>query len=199
MAQQKLSQKIFERGKVFTISNLLSLLRLVGSFYLYYVIVQKNWQMSILLSAIMIITDYADGYFARKLNQISEMGKILDPLADKVCIGLGLIALYLEYSFPLWIVILVIGRDVLILIGSLILLTRLPYVTPSAMLGKITVTVISLLGVSFLLAPVIRQLELVKFPLEILTLLALVASFIHYAYRFYKKMTEDELMESNQI
>ncbi len=87
----------------------------------------------------------------------------------------------------------------LILIGSLILLTRLPYVTPSAMLGKITVTVISLLGVSFLLAPVIRQLELVKFPLEILTLLALVASFIHYAYRFYKKMTEDELMESNQI
>ncbi|NIW78538.1 MAG: hypothetical protein GWN16_03350, partial [Calditrichae bacterium] len=87
MAQQKLSQKIFERGKVFTISNLLSLLRLVGSFYLYYVIVQKNWQMSILLSAIMIITDYADGYFARKLNQISEMGKILDPLADKVCIG----------------------------------------------------------------------------------------------------------------
>jgi len=185
MAEQTtLSQKIIEKGKVFTFSNFLSFIRLIGAFYLYYLTINEYSEGALLLILALIITDFADGYFARKLNQVSEMGKVLDPLADKFCVGLGVFALYQAYGLPLWITALIIGRDIAILIGSVVLISRLPYVTPSAWPGKIAVTIISLLFLVYLVEP----LAAFRFPLEILALLAIIVSSSHYIFIFYKKL-----------
>lgn len=188
--QSNLFQKIFEKGKVFTFSNFLSLLRLFGGLYLYDATIRHDTIWVLLLTLVFILTDFADGYFARKFNQVSELGKVLDPLADKVCVALGIIALNLEYGLPLWVMLLVIGRDVLIILGSIILMSRLPYVTPSAMPGKITVTILSLMFLSYIL-----EIEPLQFPLEILTLLAIIVSAVHYGYRFLQKLSADKLGE----
>jgi cardiolipin synthase len=63
----------------------------------------------------MYFSDLLDGYFARKFNQVSELGKIIDPLADKISIiTLVLVLLYLGL-IPLWFVTIVVLRDLLIL------------------------------------------------------------------------------------
>jgi CDP-diacylglycerol--glycerol-3-phosphate 3-phosphatidyltransferase len=64
----------------------------------------------------MYITDLLDGFLARKLNQVTELGKIIDPLSDKICVTvLVLILLYLN-RIPLLYVVIVVLRDVLILV-----------------------------------------------------------------------------------
>jgi phosphatidylglycerophosphate synthase len=131
---------------------------------------------------IIVISDFADGFFARRWNQVSELGKVFDPVGDKFCVALGSIALYNTFGLPLWVAILIIGRDVLILLGSILLVTRFPFVSPSKWLGKIAVTVISLLLISYLL-----EINPVHVPLQILTIIAILASGGQYAISFYQK------------
>ena len=183
----RLIDKIFEKGKVFTLSNFMSFIRLVGSFYLYHLTVNKDLQPTLILTFALIFTDFADGYFARKFNQVSEMGKVLDPLADKFCAAMVMIALYQAYGLPFWVVGVVIGRDVLILLGSIFLITKLPYVTPSAMPGKIAVSAVAALFLVYLL-----DFDPLKTPLEWLVFLMVVISFAHYVYLFFKKYHDEQ-------
>lgn len=173
---------IFEKGKVFTFSNFLSFIRIPLALYLFYLISERMVIHTLVIILIAVISDFADGYFARKWNQVSELGKIFDPLGDKFCVALGSIALYTSFGLPLWAIILIIGRDILILLGSVLLVTRFPFVAPSKWLGKIAVTVISLLLLSYLLEVTPAQI-----PLQILTIIAILASGGQYAINFYQK------------
>jgi CDP-diacylglycerol--glycerol-3-phosphate 3-phosphatidyltransferase len=78
--------------------------------------------LAILSFAIAAILDGVDGYIARHYNQISELGKILDPLADKLLLVSGIVALSFNHGnflgqVPLWLTGTIIGRDLLILLG----------------------------------------------------------------------------------
>ena len=82
--------------------------------------------LAIICFAVAAICDGVDGYVARHYNQRSELGAILDPLADKLLLVSGIVVLsfdhspYLE-SMPLWLTGTIIGRDVLILIGMVVI------------------------------------------------------------------------------
>jgi len=180
--KQPLVDKLLEKGKVFTFSNFLSFIRLPVAFLVYYLILDRMVVPALAAIIIAIISDFADGYFARKWNQVSELGKVLDPLGDKVIIALGCIALYQSFGMPLWVVLVIIGRDILILLGSILLVTKLPYVTPSNLAGKTAVTLISALALSYLLTLTFLQL-----PLQILTIIAIVVSGSLYAFNFFRK------------
>ena len=84
-------------------------------------------RLAALLSfAIAAILDGVDGYIARRYNQISELGKILDPLADKLLLVSGIVALSFNHGnflgqIPLWLTGIIIGRDFLILIGMIVI------------------------------------------------------------------------------
>jgi cardiolipin synthase (CMP-forming) len=82
--------------------------------------------MAILAFAIAAICDGVDGYIARHYNQRSELGAILDPLADKLLLVSGIVLFTFEHhpyfgSIPLWLTGTIIGRDLLILIGMLVI------------------------------------------------------------------------------
>lgn len=132
--------------ELFQISNLLSLLRifLVIPFWLMMEasVYDQNRIFLIGLCLFAGVTDILDGYLARKLNQITELGKILDPLADKICVAAIFLKLYLLGEIPLFLTAVVVGRDVLIVIAALLVSKRIKKVLPSNMLGKITVLVI---------------------------------------------------------
>ena len=91
--------------------------------------------LAILSFAIAAICDGVDGYIARHYNQISELGKILDPLADKLLLVSAIVTLSLCHSnligeIPLWLTGTVIGRDLLLTIGAIVI---------RATVGKISV------------------------------------------------------------
>ena len=82
--------------------------------------------VAILSFAIAAILDGVDGYIARHYNQKSELGAILDPLADKLLLVSGIVALSFNHGtflgqIPLWLTGTIIGRDLLILIGMVVI------------------------------------------------------------------------------
>lgn len=82
--------------------------------------------MAILTFAIAAICDGVDGFIARHYNQRSELGAILDPLADKLLLVSGIVVLSFDHrpylrSVPLWLTGTVIGRDILILVGLMVI------------------------------------------------------------------------------
>jgi CDP-diacylglycerol--glycerol-3-phosphate 3-phosphatidyltransferase len=81
---------------------------------------------ALLTFAVAAICDGVDGYIARRYNQISELGMILDPLADKLLLVSGVVLLSFDHGsllgqFPLWFGCTIIGRDLLILIGMVVI------------------------------------------------------------------------------
>jgi CDP-diacylglycerol--glycerol-3-phosphate 3-phosphatidyltransferase len=129
---------------VFTASNLLSLFRLLLGIPLWIVISKINEgyeyrYLTVLICLFAFITDFLDGYLARKYNQITEMGKIIDPLADKVAMGIVVIKMFLLSEFPPYYLYIVLGRDLIIFLGGIFVSSKLGKVLPSNLLGKITV------------------------------------------------------------
>ncbi len=134
-------------GRFLTASNILSLLRLVLAVPFAWVMLSGIPDARIwggILLGIGLLTDKFDGVLARKYGQISEWGRILDPLADKVGIAVLAIVLLIERDIPLWFVVTLLARDVLISLGGLIVKARRGIVLPSNLAGKWALVVISL-------------------------------------------------------
>lgn len=94
--------------------NILSLSRVVIAPVFLILFLSKDLalqQFSIVLFIVGAITDYYDGYFARRFNQISSFGKFMDPLADKFLTAAAFIAFVLMNIVPLWMVVIILVRD----------------------------------------------------------------------------------------
>ena len=113
----KLNIPLSER-KIFTVSNFVTLSRVLLLPFIVALLKQPVSQGNNILLAILliysIVSDMLDGYIARKLNQVSVLGKILDPLADKICIGVLVAFAVIYRDLPLWVAVTIITRDVLI-------------------------------------------------------------------------------------
>jgi CDP-diacylglycerol--glycerol-3-phosphate 3-phosphatidyltransferase len=128
----------------FYISNILSLVRIGLIPLIVYSIIREYYLMTLVTGGLAILSDMLDGYFARRLNQQSDLGKILDPVADKLVIGVVVLALILSNpKFPLWAFAIVITRDLLIVFGNIVLFRRKRIVTKSNRWGKGTSFVLS--------------------------------------------------------
>jgi CDP-diacylglycerol--glycerol-3-phosphate 3-phosphatidyltransferase len=142
----------------------------------------KNHHQGFLVFLIFIglISDALDGFFARKLNQITELGKVLDPLADKINIGAVVLVLIFEYNFPFWLAIAIIVRDIIIVIGSVILSKHIQAIPPSNFLGKIAVNVIALdlIGYIFEFKIFIPILDYIALFFVFISLLGYINTFI---------------------
>lgn len=102
-------------GGVFTVPNALSVLRLLGvPLFLWLLLGPHADGWALLVLALSGFTDWADGVLARKLNQQSAVGALLDPLADRLYILATLIGLVLRHVIPLWLAIVIVGRDLLL-------------------------------------------------------------------------------------
>jgi len=163
------------KSEIFTVSNLLSLSRIFLAIPIYIFISTSETEILLVVLIITIITDYLDGYFARKFNEITELGKILDPFADKVCTTTGFIALTIFQGFPIWITAIIILRDIFILLGSLFIFKKAKLITPSNLPGKFTVFFISFLALVHIL-----HWNVLFWPITILVLLSILVSAYNY-------------------
>ena len=137
-----------------------------------------------------IISDYLDGYIARKTNNISEWGKILDPVADKV---LALILfLYAVWAglIPLWFLIVEVLRDTVILAGSLYIQRRKDKVAMAVMSGKWSVNALAAYWMCAFFLPNVPWPQLFFMGVA-LTLMLL--SFFDYLHRFIQIQKGTEL------
>jgi cardiolipin synthase len=128
-----------QTDRIWTVPNVLSFLRLLGVPLFLWLILQDDptadyWAVALLM--VSGFTDYLDGVLARRLHQISRLGQLLDPLADRLYIIATLLGLALRDIVPWWLVIALLARDV-VLAATLPILRRLGYgPLPVHFLGK---------------------------------------------------------------
>jgi CDP-diacylglycerol--glycerol-3-phosphate 3-phosphatidyltransferase len=102
------------------------------------------------LFVIAIATDGIDGHIARSRNQVTDLGKLLDPIADKVLTGSALVALSILDELPWWVTIVILVREVGITVHRMVVLSD--HVVAAAWMGKLK-TVVQAVAISFALAP----------------------------------------------
>lgn len=112
--------------------------------YFFLTPMHHNREYAVFFTLLAVITDALDGYIARILNQESEIGRLIDPLADKIGVGIVVVLLVYFGDIPLWFAVLVILRDALIFCGGIILKLRKGVLLPSNMPGKFAVAFVAL-------------------------------------------------------
>ena len=145
-----------------------------------------SYGFALLALLIAGLTDAIDGPIARRLNQRTRLGTLLDPLADKLLLTSSFVALALLHLVPSWLVILVVSRDVILLLGTAVAhVTNTPIDVTPTFLGKGT-TLFQLSYVFLVVLLTWRGLGLsLLTPLLVMVVGFTLASGLHYLYRGY--------------
>lgn len=124
-----------KRENIWNLPNVLTMIRmaLIGVFIWQFVVGHMYWAMAVFVLA--GITDFLDGYFARKNQQVTNFGKLMDPLADKLMLITALTCLTVAGLVPIWVVVVVFVKELLMIIGGYMLLKR-GVVVQSMFVGK---------------------------------------------------------------
>ncbi|HUB87387.1 MAG TPA: CDP-alcohol phosphatidyltransferase family protein [Verrucomicrobiae bacterium] len=126
-----------------------------------------HWLLAVMSFAIAAICDGVDGYIARHYNQKSELGAILDPLADKLLLVSGIVTLSFNNSpyfqqIPLWLTGMIIGRDLLLGIGSVVIRSVVGKMTVRPRLTGKVATVFQMLVIAWILLPLDSNREFLE-------------------------------------
>jgi CDP-diacylglycerol--glycerol-3-phosphate 3-phosphatidyltransferase len=158
-----------------TISNILSasrILLMAPVVYFFLSPVEHNREYAVLFTLLAVTTDALDGYFARLFHEESELGKVIDPLADKIGVGIVVVLLLFFGDIPLWFALLVLCRDILIFLGGLYIKKRTGIILPSNMAGKFAVSFVALtLVLSMVHYPVFSLIEVISLYVSVVMLI----------------------------
>jgi CDP-diacylglycerol--glycerol-3-phosphate 3-phosphatidyltransferase len=178
-------------ARIVTVPNILSVSRIV---LLPIVLLLLFKRQNVAAVGVMIIswsTDALDGYLARKLNQVSNLGRVLDHLVDKVWVGSVLVTLVFIRGLPLFLAAAVILRDLLILAGSGVIMKLRGLFVQSDVVGKITGCAFALMMVFYTLE--VPALMKYKSAVDSIVTVLVVVSFLNYLTIFLRRMARFRL------
>lgn len=118
------------------VPNLLSVLRLLLVPVFLWLLISERNLLAITILALASLTDYLDGIFARKFNQVTRLGQLLDPAADRLYIFSALVGLAITNHIPWWLVLVVVARDLMLAAAYPVLATHGHGPLPVHYLGK---------------------------------------------------------------
>ncbi len=168
---------------VFTLPNYFTILRIILIPLYIFFFLKDELLLSGIIFIISAITDFLDGFIARKYNLVSQLGKILDPLADKLTIISILILLIIKNIVPQCIAWILLFRELFIFISSVIVyISGLNVINPTK-IGKISIFLLYVAIAAKLLE--IPYLETILF---FIVIPMNVYSGFDYIYKFYKKL-----------
>ena len=124
-------------SRIWTIPNLLSMLRLALVPPFLALIVVGDYVAALIVLVVASFTDLLDGYLARRLRQVTRLGQLLDPAADRLYIFAALLGLAANDLVPWWIVVVIVARDVFLLVLGIVLANHDYGPLPVHQLGKV--------------------------------------------------------------
>ncbi|MDZ7315219.1 MAG: CDP-diacylglycerol--glycerol-3-phosphate 3-phosphatidyltransferase [candidate division KSB1 bacterium] len=179
-------QVIKEDTNKFALPNLFTVLRLVFLPFILFFLWQGTRQGDMLALIFMLAaccTDFLDGYLARRLNKKSDLGRMLDPLIDKISVDAAMLVLTAQKGLPFWYVTVVICRDLFLLLGGTVVISKKRLVIESNMLGKTTATVFALVIITYTL-----NLPYIKQALMYISLVLVPMTVIGYVHKYYDEL-----------
>jgi cardiolipin synthase len=114
-----------DESRILTVPNLLSISRIVGIGVFCYLLFGPGYRIAAAaLLAVSGVTDFVDGYVARHFNQVSNLGKVLDPTADRLVVATAVVSIVVYGAIPVWLGVVVLVREALVS-GAVLLLAAL--------------------------------------------------------------------------
>ena len=166
------------------IPNLLTIVRIALVYPILNNIYLGNFEISIIYFVVASATDGLDGFLARKMNWQTELGTLLDPVADKILLSGSIFILWLNQYIPFYIFVIFFSRDVAILLGAAIRMSVIESDTPTPnFLGKLTTT-LQIIYIAIIFLKVIIELDFDLFPLDVFIILVTILSLVVYAYNW---------------
>ena len=168
------------------IPNILTITRFILVPFIYTSVINKRFLTALIIFTISAITDILDGYIARKFNYITDIGKLMDPLADKLTQISLLLALSFLKILPWWIFAVVFVKELVLVISASVLYSKKDVVVYSKWYGKLATTlfylaiVVSLITNQFNMTMPFR----IDLYLYYLAILATIFSLIMYSIKF---------------
>lgn len=165
------------------IPNILTIIRFIFIPSIIVSLISDNYLLALILFTLSSITDVLDGKIARKYNAISDFGKLMDPLADKLTQLSILITLAFKNVIPFWIVFILIAKEMIMIAGASFLYGK-SLVVSSKWYGKLTTVLIYIAVVS---SCIIKIFSLPEFAIYIyiLAIIFAIFSLINYFVYFY--------------
>lgn len=177
--------------KILTVPNLLSIFRILLIPLFAVVYFQQHYGIAIAVIVLSGVTDVVDGYIARHFDQVTEIGKLLDPLADKLTQITVVFCITITYPFvwPFFIVIIV--KELLMMVFSLVLLRREEKATGSEWYGKLATAVFYASMFLILLNGKLFFLNnIFVIVLMAVTVICAVYAFVRYFLLFVRKINK---------
>jgi len=143
----------------------------------------------VLILAVAAATDAADGYFARKRGEITTLGILLDPIADKLLISAAFISLVAMGLVPAWMVVIIIGRE-FIVTGFRNIASAEGLIIPASPLGKTKMVLQVLAGCIVIFSATHPSFHLLAVLLLWLVVISAVASAVHYFLMFWNQVDD---------
>lgn len=130
------------------------------------------------------ITDVIDGFLARKFNWVTDIGKLLDPLADKLMQIAAIVCLYIRQLIPIWLIITIVAKELLMIFGAAVILKKGHIYVQSNWYGKLGTTFFYTAVV--LIITIDDKLPTISDLLSVLLLLFTIFTFIMYYIKTYR-------------
>ena len=170
------------------IPNLLTIVRIALVYPILNNIYLGNFEISIIYFVVASITDGLDGFIARKMNWQTELGTLLDPVADKILLSGSIFILWLNQYIPFYIFVIFFSRDVAILLGAAIRMTIIESDTPTPnFLGKLTTT-LQIIYIAIIFLKEIIELHFGLLPLDVFIILVTILSLVVYTYNWVRDL-----------
>lgn len=134
-----------------TLPNLLTALRLVLIPFFVWKYLSGRQVAALVIFLIVQLTDLLDGMIARRFGQVTNLGKLLDPLADKLLLLSVLTCFVIDHKMPLWVFIVILTKELVMMVGSVYAL-RKKIVVQAKMLGKVATVLFAAMVVCMLLS-----------------------------------------------
>lgn len=188
------NNKIYTLNMIFTVPNMISFIRIILIIPFVFFFLAEEYIHAFACVLFSGVSDCLDGFLARKLNQVTDLGKILDPIADKLTLVAVIICLgiLVPNIFPL--VITLVTKDVLMLAGGYYLL-RKGITPPSAKwYGKVSTIIfyIAVVTIVFCKAFLAKNLTILTAILLVLTAISMMFSLIMYAKIFFNLLKKQK-------
>ena len=128
------------KNTIFNLPNMITIFRIMLVPVLFLLLIFSPGKLQSffagLVFSVAAISDCVDGYLARRMNLVTDFGKFLDPLADKLIVGVALIMMIPLGRVPFWIVVIILGREVMVTLLRVIAIKKDKKVIEASMTGK---------------------------------------------------------------
>ncbi|MBC5627671.1 CDP-alcohol phosphatidyltransferase family protein [Clostridium sp. NSJ-6] len=174
--------------EVYSIPNILCYIRILLIPVFIYVYVNAKDAVDYYMAAAIIflsgLTDFCDGFIARKFNQVTELGKLIDPVADKLTQAAIIIALMFKIKWMFFLVVLFVIKELSMLINGIILLRKGKKLDGAMWFGKVSTAVFYFSTFIMILFPMLNSM--VENILMIISAFFMALSFFMYNIEYFK-------------